>query len=86
MKPNFLGLFPKSVRINEIVRSVIITQYFLYNSGLGFSFGGKAWTEMEIWCVKGMHKLKLVSSEKNSGFKGQVTFRWALLTTTIGQC
>ena len=38
-------------------------------SGLGCSFGVGAWTEMEIWCVKGMHRLKLVSSEKNSGFK-----------------
>ena len=25
---------------------------------------------MEIWCVKGMHRLKLVSYENNSGFKG----------------
>ena len=39
-------------------------------SGLGFSFGVRAWTEMEIWCVEGMYRLKLVSSEKNSGFKG----------------
>ena len=33
-------------------------------SGLGFSFGARAWTEMEIQCIKGMHRLKLVSSEK----------------------
>ena len=33
-------------------------------SGLGFSFGVRAWTEMEIRCVKGMYRLKLVSSEK----------------------
>ena len=39
-------------------------------NGLGFSLGVRAWTEMEIWCVKGMHSLKLVSTEKNSGFKG----------------
>ena len=39
-------------------------------SGLRFSFGVRAWTEMEIRCVKGMHRLKLVSSENNSGFKG----------------
>ena len=39
-------------------------------SGVGFSFGVRAWTEMEIQCVKGMYRLKLVSSEKNSGFKG----------------
>ena len=39
-------------------------------SGLRFSFGVRAWTEMAIWCVKGMHRLKLVSSENNSLFKG----------------
>ena len=32
-------------------------------SGLGFSFGVKAWTEMEIWCLKGMFRLKVVSKE-----------------------
>ena len=36
-------------------------------SGVGFSLGVRAWTEMEIWCVKGMFRLKLISSEKNSG-------------------
>ena len=25
-----------------------------------FSFGVRAWTEMEIWCVKGMYRLKLI--------------------------
>ena len=39
-------------------------------SGVGFSFVVRARTEMEIWCVKGMFRLKLISSEKNSGFKG----------------
>ena len=39
-------------------------------SGPRFSFGVKAWIEMEIQCVKGMHRLKLVSSENNSVFKG----------------
>ena len=39
-------------------------------SGLGFSFGVRAWTEMEIWCAKGMYRLKLVSGERNSGIKG----------------
>ena len=39
-------------------------------SGLGFSFGVRDWTEMEIRCVKGMQRLKLVSSENNSVFKG----------------
>ena len=37
-------------------------------SGLGFSFGVRAWTEIEIWCVKGMFMLKLVSSEKIESF------------------
>ena len=37
-------------------------------SGVGFSFGVKDWTEMEIRCVKGMYRLKLISSEKYSGF------------------
>ena len=39
-------------------------------SELRFSFGVRAWTEMEIWCVKGMYRLKLVLCENNSGFKG----------------
>ena len=30
----------------------------------------RAWTEMEMRCVKGMHRLKPVSSENNSVFKG----------------
>ena len=34
-------------------------------SGVGFSFGVRAWTEMEIQCVKGMYRLKVVSSEKS---------------------
>ena len=33
-------------------------------SGLRFSFGVRAQTEMEIWYVKGMYKLKVVSREK----------------------
>ena len=42
-------------------------------SGLKVSFGVRAWTEMEIRCVEGMHRLKLVSCENNSiilGLKG----------------
>ena len=39
-------------------------------SGVGFGFGVRAWTEMEIRCVKSMCRLKLISSEKYSGFKG----------------
>ena len=38
--------------------------------GLRFSFGVRASTEMEIRCVEGMYRLKLVSCENNSGFKG----------------
>ena len=37
-------------------------------SAIEFSFGVRAWTEMEIWCVKCM--LKVVSREKNLGLKG----------------
>ena len=44
-------------------------------SGLKFSFGVRAWTEMEIQCVKGMYRLKLVSCENNAGFKGQTVRR-----------
>ena len=33
-------------------------------SGLGFSFGVRAWIEMEIWCIKCMYRLKVLSSEK----------------------
>ena len=47
-------------------------------SGVGFSFGVRSWTEKEIWCVKGMYKLKLVSSEKKSGFKGIYINCWPL--------
>ena len=39
-------------------------------SGVGLSFGVRALTEMEIRCVKGMFRLKLISSEINSVFKG----------------
>ena len=39
-------------------------------SALGFSFGVRAQTEMKIWCVKGMHLLKVVSSEKIQGLTG----------------
>ena len=39
-------------------------------SELVFSFGVRACTEMEIRCIKGMYRLKLVSGGKNSGIKG----------------
>ena len=32
-------------------------------SALGFDFGAQ--TEMKIWCVTGMHMLKVISSETN---------------------
>ena len=51
-------------------------------SGLRFSFGVKAWTEMEIQCIKGMHRLKLVSSENNSVFKGLKNILGFLLVET----
>ena len=35
-------------------------------SGVGLSFGVRALTQMEIRCVKGMFRLKLISNEKNS--------------------
>ena len=34
-------------------------------SGVGFSFGVRAWTEMKIRCVKGMYSKKLNSSVVN---------------------
>ena len=33
-------------------------------SELGFSIGVRAWIEVEIWCVKGMVRVKVVSSKK----------------------
>ena len=39
---------------------------------LGFIFGVRAQTEMKIWCAKGMHLLKVVSSGKKLGFKGSI--------------
>ena len=36
-----------------------------HGSGPGFRFGVRARAEMEIWCVKGMFRLKVVSSEKD---------------------
>ena len=32
-------------------------------SGLGFRFEVRAWTEMEIWCIKGMFMLKVVAKK-----------------------
>ena len=45
-------------------------------SGVGFSFGVRALTEMEIWCVKCMFRLKLISSEKIQCLKGYHNTAW----------
>ena len=49
-------------------------------SGVGLSFGVRALTQMEIRCVKGMFRLKLISSEKNSVFKG---LKWSGVITEV---
>ena len=41
-------------------------------STVGFSFGVRASTEMEIRCVKGMCRLKLISSENNAELNQQI--------------
>ena len=59
------------VRVREKwTQALSCLRSLLAGSGLRFSFGVRAWTEMEIWSVKGIYRLKLVSSENNSGFKG----------------
>ena len=50
-------------------------------STVGFSFGVRAWTEMEIWCVKGMYRLKLITSENNTGFKEVCSYITDMLIT-----
>ena len=53
-------------------------------SGLVFSFGVRAWTERELRSIKGIHRLKLVSSENNSGLhKGLRTFVFIAISITI---
>ena len=47
----------------------VMTLLVKAGSGLVFTFGVRAWTEMEIWC---MHRLKLVSSEE----KFRVRLKW----------
>ena len=42
-------------------------------SGHGFRFGIRAWTEMKVWCVKSMFMLKL-GSEKNVGFNSFIIY------------
>ena len=48
----------------------VISLFIKAGSGLELSFGVRAWTEMEMRCIKGMYKLKQVSSEKIQGLKG----------------
>ena len=56
-------------------------------SGPGFSFGVRAWTEMEIWCVNGMFMLKVVSSQKKFGFTGMtVNPKLFSVETTFSKC
>ena len=55
-------------------------------SGLGFNFGVRAWTEMEIWCFKGMYMLKVVSSEKNLGFRDKLMNRYARRSVRLAYC
>ena len=43
--------------VNEWACMVKVTSLLVKaESGLGFSFGVRAWTEMEIWCVKDMYR------------------------------
>ena len=39
----------------------------LAESAPGYSFGVRAQTERKLWCVKNVHFLKVVSSEKHFG-------------------
>ena len=50
-----------------MVKVMITSLLAKAGSGLRFSFVVRAWTEVEIRCVKSIYRLKLVSSE---GFKG----------------
>ena len=54
-----------SGQIRRKVRSVLIKA----ESWHGFSFRVRAWTEMEIWCVKGMVMLKVLWSKKKKKIK-----------------
>lgn len=48
----------------------------LLRFSFGFSFV-RAWTEMKLWCIKGM--LKLVSSEKKKKFEGVEHIRCTII-------
>ena len=49
----------------------------------GFSFGARAQTEVKMWCVKGMHFLKLVSSENKKKEKGLIEFNYVHLCISL---
>ena len=51
--------------------------------GHEFSFGVRAWTDAEIWCVKGVSMLKVVSSEKNSGLKLKKQYKLPTTNTCV---
>ena len=48
---------------------------------VGARLGCKSATEMEIRCIKGIYRLKLVSSEKNLRFKKSHSLMTTLLKT-----
>ena len=50
--------------VNEWVWSKSQVCLLCLEVDFGFSFGVRAWTEIEIRCEKGMHMLKVVSSDK----------------------
>jgi len=50
-----------------------VTLLIKIGSGHGFSFGVRTWTEIEIWCVKGMYVLKV--SEKKLGDEGYLKYQ-----------
>ena len=56
--------------VNEWAWSRSLVCLLKAGRGLRFSFGVRTWTGMEIRCVKGMYRLKLVSSRNNLVFKG----------------
>ena len=48
-------------------------------SALGFGFGVRVRTEMKIWCIKGMHLHKVVSSVKKLGLICQVFLKHRII-------
>ena len=58
------GLENTNLPCSGFVSGIFNVMSLLINAGseLGFRFGVTAWTEMKIWCVKGMLMLNVVSS------------------------